>query len=171
MIMLSFRSDVRVRRARLSDAADLAEVHRRSWLSAYRGMIPHTQLMSMLDRRSSGWWRDAVRSRETLLVLEVADTIAGYATCGPSRTNRRFEGEIYELYLDPGYQGLGFGEYLFEACRATLDERCLRGLIVWVLADNDAAARFYFARGGRAIAETVERLGSVNVAKRAYTWD
>lgn len=169
--MLSFRSDVRVRRARLSDAASLSEVHRRSWLAAYRGMIPHAQLMTLVDRRTSSWWRNAVRARDTLLVLEVGDAVAGYATCGPSRTNRRFEGEIYELYLDPGYQGLGFGEYLFEACRSALDERCLRGLIVWVLAENDIAASFYFARGGRAIAETVEHLGGIEIGKRAYTWD
>lgn len=169
--MLWSRTDVRVRRARMMDAQSLSDVHGRSWLSAYRGIIPHAQLKSLIDRRTAAWWRGAIRSRDTVMVLEVAGEVVGYATCGPSRTNRRFEGEIYELYVDPNYQGLGFGEYLFEGCRAVLDERCHRGLIVWVLSDNHPARRFYEARGGRAIAEMDERLGTVSLSKRAYTWD
>lgn len=169
--MLWSRTDIRIRRARISDAEKLSEVHRRSWLCAYRGIIPHAQLKLNIDRRSPAWWRGAIRSRDTLLVLDVGGDMVGYATCGPSRTNRRYEGEIYELYLDPDYQGLGFGEYLFEGCRAVLDESSRRGLIVWVLSDNEPALRFYHARGGRPIAEVMEKLGPVTLAKRAYTWD
>ncbi len=169
--MLWSISDVRVRRALLTDAQALSDVHRRSWLGAYRGIIPHGTLKTLVDRRTPAWWRGAIRSRDTVLVVEVGGAVVGYATCGPSRTNRRFEGEIYEIYVDPDYQGIGLGEYLFEGCRAVLDERCHRGLIVWVLVDNEPAARFYYARGGRAIAEMEERLGGVTLAKRAYTWD
>lgn len=169
--MLWSRTDVRVRRARISDADALREVHRKSWLGAYRGIIPHDQLDTMVERRNTAWWCDAIRSRDTVLCLEVAGQVTGYATCGPSRTNRRYEGEIYEIYVDPDFQGLGFGEYLFEGCRAILDERGYRGLIVWVLTDNEPAMRFYHARGGRPIAEMNERLGAVTLAKRAYTWD
>ena len=68
---------------------------------------------------------------------------------GSSRQRGPYQGEIYELYLDPIYQGLGLGEHLFEGCRHTLDMRKLNGLIVWALLDNTAACDFYWRRGGR----------------------
>ena len=77
--------------------------------------------------------------------------VAGYATVGPARVRGEYEGEIYELYVTPTYQGLGFGERLFEACRYHLDARQLSGLIVWALADNMAATDFYWRRGGRPV--------------------
>lgn len=169
--MLWSRTDIRVRRARISDTPTLATVHSRAWLGAYRGIIPFRQLKSLIERRTEAWWRGAIRSRDVVLVLEFSGEVVGYATCGPSRTNRRFEGEIYELYVDPDHQGIGFGEYLFEGCRGILDQNCNRGLIVWVLSENESATRFYYARGGRPIAEVHERIGGVSIAKRAFTWD
>ena len=77
-----------------------------------------------------------MRSDGDNLVLEVSGDVVGYATLGPSRTRGRFEGEIYELYMAPPHQGLGFGECLFEACRYRLDERRLSGLLVWALAEQ-----------------------------------
>ena len=71
---------------------------------------------------------------------------------GSSRQRAPYQGEIYELYLDPIYQGLGLGEHLFEGCRHALDMRKLNGLIVWALLDNTAACDFYWRRGGRPIA-------------------
>ena len=68
----------------------------------------------------AGWWRDALKTGDCALVLEMANTVAGYATLGSSRQRGPFQGEIYELYLDPIYQGLGLGEHLFEGCRHAL---------------------------------------------------
>ena len=78
--------------------------------------------------------------RDGTLVLEMAGTVAGYATIGNSRQRSPYQGEIYELYLDPVYQGLGLGEHLFEGCRHALDMRKLNGLIVWALLDNTRPA-------------------------------
>lgn len=168
--MLGSSSHVRVRRAQASDAARLAEVFRDSWRMAYRGIIPHLHLESMIGKRGPGWWRHAVRSGESMLVLEVSGEVAGYATLGPARSKGRYEGEIYELYITPDYQGLGFGEHLFEACRNRLDGRRLKGLVVWALIDNTAATSFYWRRGGRPVASTLERVGTARLEKVAFAW-
>jgi len=168
--MLGFSANIRVRRGKPSDAKALALVFRQSWELAYRGIIPHLHLESIIRRRNREWWRSAIRSGDTLLVLEVAGDVAGYATCGMARVVGRQQGEIYEIYLAPLYQGLGFGEHLFEACRATLDQRRLDGLIVWALADNDAAIAFYWRRGGRPVAKRFDRIGGARLPKLAFTW-
>ena len=169
--MLWSLTEIEVRPARLADADDLIDVHHASWWGAYRGIIPHEHLEHMINRRSHGWWQSMIRSREEVLLLSVAGRTAGYATCGTARRRSGPQGEIFELYLDPTYQGLGFGEYLFEGCRASLDDKGLKGLIVWVLADNDPAIAFYWARGGRPYRETSESFGEQKLRKVALRWD
>lgn len=169
--MLGSTLDITVRRGRAADAQSLVEVHRDAWRLAYRGIIPHLHLETMIQRRGLDWWRSAVRSGEGLLVLDVAGTIAGYATHGASRTKGPYRGEIYELYLAPVYQGLGLGEHLFEACRARLDNRRLPGLLVWALVENTSATAFYWQRGGRPVLSTFDRIGGAKLEKVAFAWD
>ena len=108
-------------------------------------------------------------------MLKFDGSVVGYATCGRSRNalqrNSLYQGEIYELYIRPEYQGVGLGELLFEACRHRLDELSLRGLIVWCLAENMPATAFYERRGGVAIASCAEAMGGANVRKIAFAWD
>jgi ribosomal protein S18 acetylase RimI-like enzyme len=168
--MLQFRSDVSVRRGTPEDAAVLPRLFRDAWEVAYRGIIPHLHLETIIRRRDQNWWRNAVAGSDGLLVLVVGGCVAGYATFGRSRHKGRHQGEIYELYLDPVYQGLGFGEHLFEGVRHALDQRKLNGLIVWALADNQAAQEFYWRRGGRPVAKSTDRIGGVKLQKVAYGW-
>jgi len=168
--MIGSRAQVRVRRGKLADAKPLADVFRESWELTYRGIIPHLHLETMIRRRSPEWWRTMIRSGDTLFVLEVAGQVAGYATCGVSRTRGAQQGEIYEIYLAPTYQGLGLGEHLFEACRHALDMRRLDGLLVWALADNAGAIDFYWRRGGRPIAKRADKIGGAKLAKLAFAW-
>ena len=155
--MLGSGSKVRVRGGKPADAKALSRIFKDSWLLAYRGIIPQLHLDSMVRQRSPEWWRDALKSGDSTLVLEMAGTVAGYATLGNSRQRGPYQGEIYELYLDPIYQGLGLGEHLFEGCRHALDMRKLNGLIVWALLDNTAACDFYWRRGGRPVASAFTR--------------
>lgn len=169
--MLSIRTDIDVRSARSADAEAIAAVHKESWLQTYRGMIPHQVLDDMLRRRKVAWWRSAIGAGETIIVLEVKDLLVGYATCGRARDRRHAQGEIYELYLHPTYQGLGLGEVLFEGCRGVLDEIGYQGLVVWVLSDNYRAISFYWARGGRRVAQADQCLGGHALPKVAFAWN
>jgi ribosomal protein S18 acetylase RimI-like enzyme len=170
LTMLTDSALIKVRRAKASDSEALARVYQDSWQNAYTGIIPYTTLDVMTRRRDAAWWRNAIRSESHLLVIEVAGVLAGYATCGAARQNRPQKGEIYELYIAPVYQGVGLGEYLFEACRHQLDLRGLPGLIVWALAENEAAIEFYRRRGGRPVARSTERFGKTTLPKVALGW-
>ena len=169
--MLGSSTDIKVRKSKAADAAALTSIFAESWRLAYLGIIPGSHLDDMIRRRNAAWWINAIRAGEDVLTLTFAGKIAGYATFGRTRIRTPYQGEIYELYLSPIYQGLGFGEHLFEGCRHELDERRLRGLLVWALKDNDAACDFYRRRGGRKVGKTLERMGGVQLEKIAFGWD
>lgn len=168
--MISSRSGVLVRTAKTADSARLAAVCRDSWEHAYSGIIPHSDLSNILARRDATWWRSRLKAGEQVLVVEVAGNIGGYATAGPARSRGAYQGEIYELYLGPIFQGLGLGEYLFEAARYRLDQRRLKGLIIWALAANQPAIDFYSRRGGKPVARIHERFGASRLEKIALGW-
>ncbi|MEL6374508.1 MAG: GNAT family N-acetyltransferase [Pseudomonadota bacterium] len=168
--MLQSRSEVSIRKARVGDAKLLADIFAASWRNAYQGIIPHLHLETMISQRAAGWWRRALRRSGGTFVLKVGDTIVGYCTCGLSRSKGEYQGEIYELYIDPDHQGLGYGEHLFEAARQYLDQRQLRGLVIWAILENDKACAFYWNRGGRPVAEAVDTIGGRELEKVAFAW-
>ncbi len=161
-----------IRRAEPQDAAAIADVHLEAWRGAYSGIIPHKTLTAMINRRGSDWWSNAIRRAATVLVVEIGGTIAGYATVGRNRARElRQQGEIYELYLRPEYQGIGLGRRLFSAARRKLADHGLSGLVVWALEDNQNALAFYSGEGGRDIAEGVEIFEQKALKKVAFVWD
>ncbi|HUH49298.1 MAG TPA: GNAT family N-acetyltransferase [Mycoplana sp.] len=158
-----------VRRAEPQDAWGISETHRASWLNAYSGIIPHKPLTQMVHRRDERWWRKATRGPATLLVLDVAGVIAGYATLGLNRAQALpQDGEIYEIYLRPEYQGLGLGRLLFGESRRLLKSLGCNGIVVWCLEDSEMAERFFRSAGGLDIAEGMEDFGGKELKKIGF---
>lgn len=161
-----------IRKADPHDADAIAGVHHDAWVGAYAGLIPHRALNSMLSRRGPNWWEKAIRRAASVLVVEIGGEIAGYATLGRNRArDLPQEGEIYELYLRPEYQGIGLGTRLFKAARDRLQAHGLNGVVVWALEENDGARAFYEGAGGRDIAEGVEVFDQKALRKVAYVWN
>jgi ribosomal protein S18 acetylase RimI-like enzyme len=161
-----------IRKAEPRDAAAIADVHQQAWNGAYAGIIPHRALTSMINRRGSDWWANAIRRSATVLVVEIGGKIAGYTTLGKNRARElRQQGEIYELYLRPEYQGIGLGSRLFAAARERLAHNGLKGMVVWALEDNQNALAFYAGAGGRDIAEGVEVFEQKALKKVAFVWE
>ena len=104
-------------------------------------------------------------------MLVFGDKVAGYANYGRNRARSlHFEGEIYELYLRPEFQGLGFGRRLFTAARRDLMQSGLKSMVIWALSDNDPATEFYRALGGRMVARSSEKFGPKSLDKVAFAW-
>lgn len=161
-----------IRRAEPADAEDIAEVHRQAWMGAYAGIIPYKALTRMVHRRGRAWWNHAIGRAATVLVVEIGGQIAGYATIGRNRARELpQQGEIYELYLRPEYQGVGLGTRLFAAARQKLADHGLKSMVVWALEDNAGAVAFYSGAGGRDVAEGVEVFDHQALKKIAFVWD
>ena len=160
------------RRATLDDARSISSIHMASWKNAYSGMVPHAALARMINRRGLKWWEKAIRRSTVILVIEVGDEIAGYATLGPNRVNTLpFEGEVYEIYLRPEYQGIGLGMKLFADAKNELARRGYKGLVVWSLSDNAPALSFYQNAGGKAVASGFENFDDKRLEKTAFAWN
>jgi ribosomal protein S18 acetylase RimI-like enzyme len=163
---------VETRRARTDDAAQIAEIHDSAWRATYRGLIPGAELEKMIQRRGPSWWETALRRGSRVLVLTFGDAIAGYANVGRNRARGLpYEGEIYELYLRPEYQGLGFGRRLFLDARKELVSAGFDGLAVWALAANEPALGFYRALGGASVARSTETFAGTTLEKLAFGWN
>lgn len=162
---------IEIRRATVDDASAIARVHDAAWRVAYRGLIPGVELERLVERRGPQWWDKAITCGSRVSVLLAGARVVGYTNFGGNRAKGLpYGGEIYEIYLEPVHQGLGFGQRLFEAARRDLARAGLNGLVVWALKDNVGAAGFYQAMGGQPVAASVERFGTKNLDKIAYAW-
>jgi GNAT superfamily N-acetyltransferase len=160
-----------VRPAAPGDAAALSDVHRQAWQYCYSGLIPHKALSTMMERRDETWWRKATHGVASILVVDIGGKIAGYATLGLNRArNLAYDGEIYEIYMRPEYQGVGLGHVLFNESRRALTSLGYRGLVVWCLEDCDVAANFFRSNGGLDMVEGYEDFGPVTLKKLGFIW-
>jgi ribosomal protein S18 acetylase RimI-like enzyme len=161
-----------IRRAEPEDADAIAGVHEAAWRGAYSGIIPHKALSGMIQRRGGAWWSRAIKRAASILVIDMGGKVVGYATLGRNRARElKQDGEIYELYIRPEYQGIGLGTRLFNAAREKLAAHGLDGLVIWALEDNQPAIAFYEGAGGRDIAEGVEVFDGQAMRKVAFVWN
>ena len=162
---------VTIRGARVGDARSIADVHDAAWRDAYRGIIPGRELEKMVARRGPTWWRTAITRGTRLTVIDFDDKIAGYASYGRNRVpSLPYGGEIFELYLAPEFQGLGFGRRLFDAARRDLANHGFSSTLVWALADNDRALGFYEHLGGQIVRRAEERFGDQSRGRVAFAF-
>ena len=160
---------ITIRRAMPGDADAIAAVHDASWRDAYRGMIPGRELEQLIARRGPAWWRGAVAQGTRVLVLSTHGSVCGYVSYGRNRAPALdYSGEIFELYLTPEYQGLGFGKRLFLAARQDLWVAGLESTLVWTLADNERAVDFYRRMGGAQVRKASELFGTERLGRLAF---
>lgn len=165
------QSAITIRLARARDADTIASVHDAAWREAYRGIIPGRELERMVQRRGPAWWAALLERGARVAVVEIDERIRGYASYGRNRLAASpYRGEIFELYLSPEFQGLGFGRRMFEAARRDLAGNGYEGLIVWALADNERACGFYRHLGGIQVREMRERFGTDTRQRVAFGW-
>jgi Acetyltransferases len=163
---------LQIRQARLDDAADVAQVYIDSWHDTYPGVLPSALLRAMTPRGQTSRWEAAIRAqgRETVLVADSRQGIIGMASVGPSRDRELgFDSEVYTLYVDPAYFGMGVGRALLNGAFARLRQNGFSSCVIWAHARNHARF-FYEAMGGRLIAERTAKLMGEPCPEVAFGW-
>lgn len=141
-----------IRSAAPEDALAVAEVHVRSWQAAYRDLLPKEYLDRLRpeDRASRYEFGTSDPGRPSTLVAVRDELVLGFVTVMPARDmDVRGSGEICALYVDPQWWDRGVGRALMQAGRARLAMLGFRDGILWVLAGNIRAGRFYAREGWR----------------------
>jgi GNAT superfamily N-acetyltransferase len=136
-----------VRRARLEDAAAIAEVHVRTWQAAYEHVFGAERLAGIdLAAREGLARRFATDGSYDAFVADDDGRVVGFAASGEPDHGEAAR-ELFAIYVLPDAWG---SEAAAGLMRATLDAMRRRGAadaILWVLADNPRARRFYEREG------------------------
>jgi GNAT superfamily N-acetyltransferase len=115
---------------------------------AYRGLVDQAYLDGLDPAERMPRWREGLAEyvwpdRGTL-VAEVDGVVVGFANLSTGE-----EAELHAIYVRPEAWGTGAGRALMaEAVRRLAEEGC-REVVLWVLATNDRARRFYEKAGWR----------------------
>ena len=135
-----------LRPAEPDDAIAVARVHVRSWQTAYRTLLPDDYLDQLRpeDRAQKYDFASLDPLKPRTIVVAEEGLIHGFATTAPSREpDLPDHGELCALYVDPEQWGRGIGMALVSAARASLFGLGFRNAVLWVLAGNVRAERFY----------------------------
>src|SRR5215471_21854719 len=138
-----------LRAAESADAMPVAQVHVRSWQSAYRGLLPDEYLDQLRPEDRAARYDFATRDpqRPQTIVAVEAGAIRGFATTAPSRDADLAEyGELGALYVDPDYWGRGIGMALVSAARDRLAGLGFENALLWVLMGKCARGSFLSKR-------------------------
>ncbi len=160
-----------VRQARPVDAADLSRIYIESWHDAYAGILPHSLLSAMSHKGQAARWQQTMRGPGAVLIAEDAKIgPVGLASLGPARDKGLgLDGEIYTLYVDPVFTGMGAGRLLLAASFAALTEKKYRSCLIWSHARNHACY-FYEAMGGKRVASRQTTLMGAETPEVAFGW-
>jgi GNAT superfamily N-acetyltransferase len=150
----------RVRPAVVADAADVGRVHAAAWRAGYRGIMPDDFLNRLADP-TDRWTRILTTEGEqppmpqrpldgsrTLLVEDTTGRVVGICSIGGARGDDYHElGELWMLNLDPDVWGTGLAHLLHTHAINQLRDWGYPEAILWVVAENGRARRFYEREG------------------------
>lgn len=156
-----------VRRATVDDARAIAEVHVRTWQAAYAHAFPREVLDAIdVDEREQ-LWRDLTQRPEPVWVAVDGERVVGFASAGPARDEEDVA-ELYAIYVLPEAWGGGAGRQLMDAVVGWFLAEEYTTAMLWVLADNPRARRFYERTGWRHDGDRIETVRGVDVEEALY---
>lgn len=156
-------TEITFRRATVNDAAAIAALRVDSWRVTYRGVMPDAYLDSMRADESTEMWLQVLNANLPTIAVVVAEAgteLVGFAA-GMLLMPEKFDlnAELTAIYLKPIAQRGGVGRRLLAMVASALQLQGATGLLVWVIAGNQAARQFY------------EQMGAELLIEQPFTWD
>jgi ribosomal protein S18 acetylase RimI-like enzyme len=169
---------MKIREAKLEDAAAIAKVHVDTWKTTYSDILPKDYIQGFSYQKRENHGKNCLglsTDKKTNYFIYVAENaereIIGFVEGGLERSSESTEGgEIYTIYLLKAYQRQGIGRSLVRLIATKLSRSSLTSLVVWVLADNPAI-QFYQSLGGKKVAQKPIDFGTIELKEIAYGRD
>jgi ribosomal protein S18 acetylase RimI-like enzyme len=141
-----------IRPANIADMEALADIHVRTWQSAYRGIVPDALLDQLAIEQRTGQWRSWLTEPSpgsAAIVAIVDSTIAAFVLVGRSGDDdaAKSTGELLAIYILPDFQNQGLGTSLMTAGLTSLRDHGFTRATLWVLEKNFHAQAFYERNG------------------------
>jgi ribosomal protein S18 acetylase RimI-like enzyme len=166
--------DVVLRAATAADAAAIAAVRIDSWRATYRGVMPDAYLEGMRLEDSTALWSKVLSAdtgKTSVFVAERDGTVVGFAA-GKQLDEEKFglDAELAALYLQPHAQRAGIGRRLLSMVADAHQVAGAQGLLVWVLAKNVIARRFYEGLQAELLVEQPFTWDGLDLVEAGYGW-
>ena len=148
-------------------------MHFAAWREAYRELLDDEALAARTLAGRLEFWeahlRAPPRGHRTLVAVDAAGAVVGFAGVSPSRdpdAARAAVGELTLIYVGPEHKGRGIGRALLRAAEEELAAAGFARATLWVYSANARARRFYEAAGWRAVGlERAGRLAELRYGK------
>jgi ribosomal protein S18 acetylase RimI-like enzyme len=167
-------TEITFRRAMADDAAAIATLRVDSWRATYRGVMPDAYLDGMRAEESTTMWSQVLLADVPTIrvcVAEAGDEIVGFASgmmLNPEKLG--FDAELTAIYLKPIAQRGGVGRRLLAMIADAMQRQGANGLMVWVIAANQAARKFYEELGAELLVEQPFTWDSLELTEAGYGW-
>ncbi|GAA0471046.1 GNAT family N-acetyltransferase [Alkalibacillus silvisoli] len=164
---------LKVRRATVIDAEQIARVHDNTWKSTYETIIQEDDLQQVtsFENRKVMWETTLQTLNHHVFVLDSKENgVVGFISGGKARTDHfEFDGEIFDIYISPAYQRKGYGQWLLSYFVNECNQLGYTSLLVWILTDNPYG-QFYVRLGARRIEAENITIGTGTYEETAYGW-
>jgi GNAT superfamily N-acetyltransferase len=136
--------------------------------------LPDAGLVRMSKADQAASWSRMIKQSNlrnpVLVASDAKSNIYGFASAGPTReSSLPYEGEVFTLYVAPGWTGQGIGAGLLQAIFRLFSKGGTNGMIIWALADNPSRF-FYEAMGGQIVAERQHPMWGKSLREVGYGW-
>lgn len=167
---------MRIRASRTEDASKIARVHVDSWRETYQGIVSQSFLSSLSYREREKWWHQRLlrpeQERSIFVAENVDNEMVGFACGGPAREEKYpdYDGELYSIYILKKGQRQGVGKKLLQSVARDLLQKGYHSMLVWVIADNWPARRFYEAFHPQRVGCQRSEIGGAQLTEVCYGW-
>jgi ribosomal protein S18 acetylase RimI-like enzyme len=163
--------EITIRAARPGDAGNIARLDVETWRTTYAGILAAPYLVGLSAERRQQGWMNVIQSepRDVRVAVDAGGNIVGFGSCGRSRADVEFAGEVFTLYVGPDWQNCGIGRRLLLSLFARLVAQDCTSAIIWVLRENPS--RFFYQRlGGAPVCRRTLAVGGKRIDATGYGW-
>jgi ribosomal protein S18 acetylase RimI-like enzyme len=166
---------MKVRKAKISDSKKIAEIHVKTWQTAYKYIVDRKHLDNLSIKRSTKINKKNLKDKNIIsLVVENDESeVVGFLFGGLNRYQDlvdKYKGEIYGIYILEKYSQQGLGKKLVNEFFNILLEKGIRSVHVMFLAGNEAE-NFYYKLGARYVTSTDYKIGNHVYMVHSYGWE
>ncbi|WP_321800203.1 GNAT family N-acetyltransferase [Caballeronia sp. J97] len=163
---------ISLRAARSDETALIASMHARSWVSAYRGILPDTYLDRDLSADRAAYWearmKDVAAGAASVFIAEHEGAPVGFVCLvEPDEAGNVLVDNLHAL---PGYRGLGAGTVMLAEAARWARARGARQLYLSVLEQNAAAIGFYESRGWKLAEREADHMAGIDLFSLRYVY-
>lgn len=157
-----------IREALEKDAESIVSINIKSWKDTYKDIFPQT-FLDNLNPEDANTIENCKKKIGQYIVYEVDNKVVGFARYGLNKKQYGDEyGEIYALYLDENYKGMGIGsslvKYILKKLKGTY-----KYVLISTLVENSANT-FYKKIGGKYIATSEFELDGKKYLENVYEY-